>query len=44
VVRRRDDAELQVEEIATGWKVTDESGKTVGTGRHLHTVLKTVLK
>jgi len=42
-VTKKDGTVLDVEEVAAGWKVTDESGKTVGTGRELLTVLKKVL-
>ena len=43
VLRARDDAYLAVEEVAAGWKVTDETGKLLGTGRDLEALLRKVL-
>jgi len=44
VVRKQDGKELAVEEVSTGWQVTDETGANVATGRELIDVLKKVLK
>jgi hypothetical protein len=43
-VRKQDGKELAVEEVSTGWQVTDEDGRNVANGRELIDVLKKALK
>lgn len=43
VLRARDGAYLAVDEVAAGWKVTDETGQLLGSGRDLEALLKKVL-